>query len=90
MPRVEKCAKCGGAVIQRAMIVDESRKGETNLKVRVDADPTAMVFKKATRSDVHAYICSSCGFTELYADNPEELYRAFQAARSKSADLDLK
>ena len=90
MPRVEKCVKCGGAVIQRARMVDQGRNGEANLKVRVDADPTAMVFKKAIRSAVYAYICSSCGFMELYADNPEELYRASQAARSKSVDLDLK
>jgi len=64
------------------MVVDFGQGGERDLKVRVDADPTAMVFKKSTRSDVHAWICGQCGYTELYADDPAELYNAFTASGS--------
>jgi hypothetical protein len=55
--------------------------------VRVDADPTAMVFKKSTRSDVHAWICGQCGYLELYADDPADLYNAFTASGSTLPDL---
>lgn len=60
---------------------------EQNFTVRVDADPTAIMFKKSTRSDVHAWICGQCGYIELYADNPAELYNAFTASRSTLTDL---
>jgi hypothetical protein len=89
MPKVEKCVKCGLEVIQRARVADYSERGEQHLKVRVDADPAAIMFKQATRSEVRAYICGSCGFIELYAEKPEELYRASQAAMAKSSRLDI-
>jgi formate-dependent nitrite reductase cytochrome c552 subunit len=60
---------------------------EQNFTVRVDSDPTAMMFKKSTRSDVHAWICGQCGYMELYADNPGELYQAFATAQSTVPDL---
>jgi len=60
---------------------------EQNFTVRVDSDPTAMMFKKSTRSDVHAWICGQCGYIELYADNPGELYQAFITAQSTIPDI---
>jgi formate-dependent nitrite reductase cytochrome c552 subunit len=71
------------------MVIDKvsAAGAERNFAVRVDADPTAMMFKKSTRSDVHAWICGQCGYMELYADNPGELYQAFTAAQSTFPDL---
>ena len=69
------------------MVVDSYQGGGRNLKVRVDADPAAVMFKKSTRSPVHAWICGQCGYIELYADNPGELYQAFSKARSTLPDL---
>jgi len=62
---------------------------ELDLTARVDGDPAALVLKDSARSKIHAYICSSCGYTELYADNPNELRSASEAAKSKSSGLDL-
>ena len=90
MPKIDQCAKCGSnSIIRRAMAVDKvtATGAERNFTVRVDADPTATVFKKSTRSDVHAWICGQCGYMELYADNPAELYEAFTASRSTLPDL---
>lgn len=89
MPRVEKCAKCGGEVIQRARVMCPSTRSEMDLKARVDGDPKALVLKKSSRSTIHAYICSACGYTELYADNPLELGRAFEIAKAKESKLGL-
>jgi predicted nucleic-acid-binding Zn-ribbon protein len=90
MLKVEQCAKCGSSsVIQRAMVVDKvsAAGAEENFTVRVDADPSAMMFKKSTRSPVHAWICAQCGYIELYADNPGELYQAFITAQSTVPDI---
>jgi len=75
------------AAVQKDNPVDFGQGGERDLKVRVDADPTAMVFKKSTRSDVHAWICGQCGYLELYADDPADLYNAFTASGSTLPDL---
>jgi predicted nucleic-acid-binding Zn-ribbon protein len=88
MRKVEQCAKCGSSsVIQRAMVVDVYQGREQNLRVRVDADPAAVMFKKSVRSPIHACICGQCGYMELYADNPGELYQAFTTAQSTVPDL---
>ena len=89
MPRVEKCAKCGGEVIQRARVVCQVMNSETDLRARVDGDPEALVLKESSRSTVHAYICSACGYTELYADSPGELRAASEMAKSKGSKLGL-
>lgn len=73
-------------MIRRAMVLD-LYKGERELQVRVDADPTAMMFKKSVRSPVHAWICGQCGYVEMYADKPGELYKAFTEAQSTMTHL---
>jgi len=87
MPIIDKCAKCGSSsVIPRARVL-ALYQGDRELHARVDADPTATVFKKAVRSPVHAWICGQCGYVEMYADNPSELYKAFIAAQSTMTRL---
>jgi hypothetical protein len=90
MPKIDQCAKCGSdSVVHRAIVVDKvaAMGGEQNFTVRVDADPTAVKFKKSTRSDVHAWFSGQCVYIELYADNPAELFQAFTAAQSTLLDL---
>jgi ribosomal protein S27AE len=90
MAIVEQCAKCGSdSVIQRAMAIDKvtAMGAEQDFTVGVNADPTAIMFKKPARSDVHAWICGRCGYIELYADNPAELYQAFLTAQSETEKL---
>jgi hypothetical protein len=67
------------------MIADFTNQGERDLQIRVDRDPSAIILKKSVRSSVHAFVCSSCGFVEMYADNPHDLYEAFVAAEAKSS-----
>lgn len=69
------------------MVADRNQNMEYDLKLRVDAEPAAMVFKKSARSPVHASVCSSCGYVEFYADDPKELYDAFLAAQQDSPGI---
>jgi predicted nucleic-acid-binding Zn-ribbon protein len=81
MRKMDKCSKCGSsAIVPRAMVADRNHKREYDLKLRVDAQPAAMIFKQAARSAIHACVCSSCGYVEFYADDPKALYDAFLAA----------
>ena len=88
MNRVDKCSKCGSsAIVQRAMVADRNQNTDLDLKLRVDAKPSALVFKEATRAVLHAYVCSACGYVEFYADDPQALYDAFLAAQRDSPGI---
>lgn len=88
MAKAEKCSKCGStAIVPRAMVADRNQNGEYDLRLRVDAQPSAMVFKHAARSAVHACVCSSCGYVEFYADDPQTLYDAFLAAQRDAPQI---
>lgn len=76
-------------MIQRARVVCQVMNSETDLKARVDGDPDALVLKESARSTIRAYICSACGYTELYADSPGELRAASEMAKSKQNNLGL-
>lgn len=69
------------------MVADRNQNMEYDLKLRVDAQPSAMVFKQAARSAIHASVCSSCGYVEFYADDPQTLYDAFQAAQQDTPQI---
>ena len=88
MPKVDKCSKCGSnAIAQRVMVADRNQNIEYDLKLRVDAEPSAMMFKKSARTALHAYVCSSCGYVEFYADDPTALYDAFLAAQRDMPEI---
>ena len=88
MRQMEKCSKCGStAIVPRAMVADRNQNMEYDLKLRVDAQPSAIMFKQAARSAVHACVCSSCGYVEFYADDPQTLYEAFLAAQRDAPQI---
>lgn len=70
------CPKCKShKVIPRASV-----RGDVSLYVEVYEDPDATVFKYAHHSGVTASVCGECGYIELYAEDPQELYAARLAA----------
>lgn len=88
MLKMNNCSKCGStAIVPRAMVADRNQNGEYDLRLRVDAQPSAMLFKQAARSAIHACVCSSCGYVEFYADDPQTLYQAFLAAQQNSPQI---
>jgi hypothetical protein len=69
------------------MVVTDVRGGDVNLNLREDAKPSALVFKNSTRSVLHAFVCSACGYVEFYVDDPKDLYDAFIAAQQDSPSI---
>ena len=81
-----RCAKCGSDhIIPAARLVDRGHASADagDLRVRVDATPSAWVRKGKVEIDLSARICGACGFTEMYAADPEALWAAFAASRQQ-------
>jgi len=66
-----RCVKCGCAdILRRVRVVGLDG---YDLLLRVDGNPSAMMFKHSGHSPMDAYVCADCGFTELYARVPKNL-----------------
>ena len=79
------CAKCSSKdLIDEAQIVDHGdMNAEYELGVKVYRDPGAFVMKGKMKQRVLARVCGSCGYLELYAENPRELLGAAKEARER-------
>ena len=78
-----QCAKCGSEGLFPARVTERDEGRDFDLKLRVDANPHALMFKEAWRSPLRAIVCSKCGFTELYVEDPAQLCQAhLQAGRN--------
>ncbi len=56
-------------------------RGEQNfdsaLKVRIDGNPGALIFKEKERGILTATVCGNCGYTELQCGNLPALWSAY-------------
>lgn len=55
--------------------------GDLNLVVY--ANPDAMIFKGGLNSSLYARVCGDCGYTELFVENPAELYDVYLESQSE-------
>lgn len=71
------CPKCKSVkILPNVRVID--RNGDyqdKNLSVRLELKPGALLFKGAETFDLSACICGECGYTELFVENPTELWR---------------
>ena len=77
------CVKCGSSepvIPARVMDRREQRLQKEDLRLRVDADPEAFLFKNAYHSPLMARVCSRCGYTEFYAAEIAVLRDAWRRA----------
>src|SRR5262249_12624789 len=73
-----KCTKCGSAkVIPLTGVADQGQYSDGALKAYVSTNPDAWLFKGPVYAKLQARICGECGLTELYAENPQEIYKAY-------------
>ena len=49
-----------------------------------------MIFKGAFKQTLHAWVCGSCGYIELYVDNPEELWEFHKKRGLTGSMLDVR
>ena len=80
----ETCAKCGSArVIPMAKMHDQGQYSDGKLKATIQKKPDAWIFKGTVGVPLRARICGDCGFTELFAEKADALYKAWTRAAAK-------
>jgi hypothetical protein len=75
------CAACGSTKLIPGASVEDgwtSRYAAREHVIRIGANPKAFFSNHITESKVKAYICGTCGYTALFAEQPHELYEAYQ------------
>lgn len=78
MKRTHTCPKCASKdIIADARVIDRSHQSNnTEMTVATYRDPEAILFKGKHATPVSAWVCATCGFIELYADDPSVLKQA--------------
>jgi hypothetical protein len=82
------CMKCGSdRIIPLVGIIDQGQYSDGSLKAHIGyTNPEAWFFKGPITARLSATICGECGFTELSAANPEQLYQQYLATIEQSGD----
>ncbi len=81
-----QCPKCGSAnVIPNVNVLDSNNANwSENLKVVVEENPDAWLFKGEVKTGLMAWVCGACGYTELYAKNAVALLAAYRKHEGQS------
>lgn len=78
MSAYHRCPKCNSDhMIDGGYVADAQG---PRVVVGVDYHPDRGSLTRTASSMVHASVCGSCGYVELYANRPEELYAAYRRA----------
>jgi len=73
-----RCPKCASdQMIDGSYVADSSG---PRIIVGVDRHPDHGPVPRPVSTQIHACVCGACGFVELYANQPAELYDAYQQA----------
>lgn len=73
------CPKCGSTEILENVGVNTLGEGGPAGRIAFRLEETFGFLKKATRVEARAWICGACGYSELYAAEPEELAERWRA-----------
>ena len=81
MSNYHHCSKCASdQMMDGAYFADP---GGQRVVVGIDRHPRFGPLQRSASTQVHARLCGSCGFVELYANQPAELYEAYcEAAKA--------
>ena len=84
------CVKCSSRkIVAGIRVVDRDQGSKNDLTAEIYKNPDALFFKGATTVLLRALICGDCGYTELYAIDPESLYSDYVANQSENAVKEL-
>jgi len=77
------CLKYGSAkIVPRAPVRDMGHYNlPGQLTVMLHENPDAAIFKETFLCGLTARVCGECGYAELYAEQPRELYGAFERSK---------
>ncbi|MBL8218726.1 MAG: hypothetical protein JNL62_05835 [Bryobacterales bacterium] len=76
-----QCAKCKSEkMIPRVRVMDRGQGNSDagDLSVVTYKSPSAFFFQGAEKMSLYARICGECGYTELFAEYPDDLYERYR------------
>ena len=79
-----KCPRCGSdKIMPNSRILDhyERYSGE-DLKVVVERNPGALIFKRLHREALRATVCGECGNVGLPVENPKGLWETYSQSEN--------
>jgi len=77
----ETCARCGSHKMMEDVRLRTDVNDSVGLVALVHTDPSALLLKGAVRGHLRARVCGGCGHTEIYTQNFEQLYEAYQQSQ---------
>lgn len=72
------CPKCGSTEILEKVGVNTLGEGGPAGQIAFRLEETSGFLKKSTRVEAKAWICGTCGYSELYAEDPAKLAERWQ------------
>jgi len=92
----KRCATCGSErIIPMATVRDRAHTAlggsgfaiDAESVVAINTNPHAGIFaQRHVLSRIHAWVCGDCGYMPLFADDPQQLYAAYQAFLQATQD----
>lgn len=81
---MKNCPECNSQkIIKDAKAIDRGDYNAANImRLAVDEEPDALVFKRRNYSDITAEVCADCGYVAFYAADPQTLWEAYQNQRN--------
>jgi predicted nucleic-acid-binding Zn-ribbon protein len=75
MKKTGRCPKCGATeIIANAKAVDSTNSAPAGtISIATFRDPDALFFKGMQQTTLSAWVCTSCGYIEFYADDPAKI-----------------
>lgn len=86
MPRITSCFRCNSTTIIPDVRIIDRGEGKKDLTAEVYRKPDALLFKGTATSSLRAWICASCGYTEIYATNTTALKAAYDEMQQQAAE----
>ena len=82
MPQSSTCVKCGSAdIVLGARVLEQLGH---DIRLRVYADPGALLLKGPALCTLEARVCGQCCYTECYATDPAALLAAWRRSQESS------
>ncbi len=78
MSAYHRCTKCNSDQMMDAAFVQGAQ--SARIVVGVERHPDRGPLPQVASTQLHASICGACGYVELYANQPGELFEAYRKA----------
>jgi predicted nucleic-acid-binding Zn-ribbon protein len=85
MGSYHRCAKCNSDQMMDGAYAADAQ--GTRIVVGVERHPDRGRLTRSVSTQVHVSVCGSCGYVELWANQPGELYDAYRRAEEHSTTV---